>query len=612
MNGKDMFLGLNYVNAKFVDEAESVTEFRRERKIPSIRKVTLIAAVIALLVLTITACAYAIQRIRMNYVQHNVSVQTETDIENASEQVVPEKNLLTDCYPQTLPEGYAIVSSSPTDHHSRGIVYENESGHEIHFQISSVPREDDFALRPPVEESTVTLTCGDARYLKNEGAQVLIWKDTEAGYDASLYTDDITVDLISMANSMEYGTPIPLSAWYHRGQEWNPWYPQVLPDGYRCVDVAPISGGFQSYIYENNGDGYIRFGISTEKDLVPAELSDQAHFEEVFVHGEAAQMVCNQSTQRTLYWENTEEGFWALLETMDDTIDLISLAESVGPGEKLPVSDSWLGPDYSIELEQDPTTYIAWKSIYPQNIPEGYVLKTVGDKAYGQQTVVWENDAGDTITYTLYFRLGEYGREFEGSGQPEVVQINGNTGYRTGNRLLWADEALGFAFDLQVSGDMDLIALAESVAPGPELQITDPYTAQALEQLGDYRITKFPETMIEDGLSGFPLEKEDDWYSYVRRWYYNTENNHQIFFTYETYITDLTNVEDTLRLNVSGDGEPEMVTINGCPGIALQDGSRGKVVWLQGNAAKGVSFQLISEHFTIEELLAAAESIQKF
>ena len=80
MNGKDLFLGMNYVNAKFINEAETVTQLKGERKVVSFRKVLLIAAVISLLAITITACAYAIQRIRMNLVQHNASAQTETII----------------------------------------------------------------------------------------------------------------------------------------------------------------------------------------------------------------------------------------------------------------------------------------------------------------------------------------------------------------------------------------------------------------------------------------------------------------------------------------------------------------------------------------------------
>ena len=33
MNGKDLFLGMNYVNAKFVNEAETVKELKGERKV---------------------------------------------------------------------------------------------------------------------------------------------------------------------------------------------------------------------------------------------------------------------------------------------------------------------------------------------------------------------------------------------------------------------------------------------------------------------------------------------------------------------------------------------------------------------------------------------------
>lgn len=613
MNGKDLFLGMNYVKAKFIEEAETVTELKGEHKTIPFRKVILIAAAIALLAITITACAYAIQRIRMNYVQHNVPVQTETVAVAVGETQAHVRNLLTDCYPQILPEDYEILSGSPTNHTARGIVYGNSVGKTIHFQISSVQREHDIALKPPVEESTVSLSWGEATLMKNDGAQVLLWDDENEGYDASLFTDDVAVDLISMAESMGYGEPIPLSVWYHRGQEWDPWYPQVLPDGYVIDDVSPVSGGYQSVTFRNHAEGYIRFGISTERNLVPEEISDQGYWEETEVNGIPAKIKGNQTTQKALFWENKDEGFNAFLETMDETIDLVTLAESVGPGEKLQISDSWLGPDYTIELEQEPTLYMQWQSIYPQQIPEGYTLQLVGDRAYGQQIIEWENVDGESITYTYYFRLGPYGREFEGSGEPEIVDINGDTGYLSGNILLWADEEQGYAYELHANGNVDLITIAKSIGIGPELQVTSDSTSVALDQLGDYRITQFPETMIEDGLTGSPLEGEYDWYSYVRRWYYNTDNNHQIYFTYETYLAEQTNtVEDTLRLFVSGVNEPEFVTINGNPGIILQDEGRAYAAWIVGDAAKGVGFQITSEHFTAQQLLEAAESVQKF
>lgn len=609
MNGRDMFLGMNYVSTKFISEAETVTQLKGEHKIVPFRKAVLIAAVIALLAVTVTACAYAIQRIRLNYVQHNIPALSETAAAVSGEN--QEHNLLTECYPQTLPEDYEILSSSPTSHTARGIVYRNSVGNSIHFQISSVPREHDIALKPPVEESTVTLSCGEATLMKNEGAQVLLWADENEGYDASLFTDDVTVNLISMAESMGYGEPIPLSVWYHRGQEWTPWYPQSLPEGYTCTNVSPVGNGYQNITYENESDGYIRYGISTANDLMPTEISDQGYWEEVEVNGTPAKIIRNQTTQQTIFWHNEAEGFDAFLETMDETIDLVSLAESVGPGEKMEVSKSYLGPDYTIELEQEPTTYIEWQSVYPQNIPAGYALEYVGDRAYGQQSIAWKNQDGDLISYTLYFRLGQYGREFEGSGEPEVVSINGHTGYKTGNSLLWTDEELGFAYDLRVTGDVDLIALAQSVAPGPELPITNnEYTTKALEQLGDYRITALPDNMVEDGLSGSPLEGEDDWYSYVRRWYYDKTNNDQVYFTYETYLIDCATAEDALKLFVSGTAEPRFVTVNGYPGITMQDENRAYVAWLDGDAKKGVSFQMFSEQFTVDELLKMAESVQ--
>ena len=105
MNGKDLFLGMNYVKAQFIEEAETVTELKGEPKTGPFRKVILIAAAIALLAITITACAYAIQRIKMNLVQHNVPTQTEiTIIDNALPTETLLVNVLTDCYPQTIPE----------------------------------------------------------------------------------------------------------------------------------------------------------------------------------------------------------------------------------------------------------------------------------------------------------------------------------------------------------------------------------------------------------------------------------------------------------------------------------------------------------------------------
>ena len=158
MNGKDLFLGMNYVKAKFIEEAETVTELKGERKRIPFRKVMLIAAAIALLAITITACAFAIQRIRMNLVQHNVPTQTEitfTDNEQPTE--TPPVNVLTDCYPNSIPAGYQILCGEPLTYNSRNLQYYNENGNTITFWISTEKADEEVALRPPIKEATVSI-----------------------------------------------------------------------------------------------------------------------------------------------------------------------------------------------------------------------------------------------------------------------------------------------------------------------------------------------------------------------------------------------------------------------------------------------------------------------
>ena len=77
MNGEDLFRGLNYVNAKFIDEAETVTQLKGERKILSLRRPVLIAAIIAML-LMLVGCA-VVYVLRMKEI-HIGQQQTYQDV----------------------------------------------------------------------------------------------------------------------------------------------------------------------------------------------------------------------------------------------------------------------------------------------------------------------------------------------------------------------------------------------------------------------------------------------------------------------------------------------------------------------------------------------------
>ncbi len=612
MNGKELFLGLSYINRKYIEEAEkdTVSSFSAQKR-SRLRSPLLIAAVIALTLLLV-GCAVAVYaRIHMRLIQHNVPTETiQTDVE-ASE--APVKSVLASCYPQKLPEGYRLAEGSPLDHTTRNICYRNDEGEMISFSIST-SQAITGTLAPPREETGLTVSGWDAvLQVSEKGAQALAWHNEAEGYYAGLFTQDMAVDLPAMAESVDFGKELPLFFWCRHGEIWDVWYPQQIPEGYSLGQVSPDSSGTMVIDYSSDS-GAITYCVSCTEDL--SDISDPPHdtcvWTEESVGGQPGKMMTISSGQRLLFWKNEQEGFNAMLSVDDGNVDILAMAESVAPGEPLEGSSLYLGSDYSIELEQDDDTYVGWEPVYPQAVPDGYAITFVSDPAYGEQMIQYENAAGEEMSYTVYFRLGQWGRQFDGMGQPQQVDINGNLGYLAGNSLIWTDAAKGFAFTLTAGDAVDLIAVAKSVGIGPELKPTfADKTAQALEELGDYRITALPAGMVEDGLTGFPLEDGGDWYSYVRRWYFNPKTNQNIYFEYESYVTDCSNMEDVARMRIgTGENPVQMKTIQGCTGATLQNSENACVVWLVGTPEKGTSFRLYSDHFTVEELLTIAESVQ--
>lgn len=603
-----LFLAIGGLEASRLEKTEEPCAFRRHPR----PRILLIAAVIALMMLLV-GCAVAVYaRIHMRLIQHTVPTAAVTLEDNPT---LP--NPLTGCYPQQLPSGYMMAGGSPIDRASRNIRYCNDGGKSISFSIST-QKAMKGTLAPPNETTTVQVSEWDAEMqVSGGGAQSLAWHNEKDGYYASLYTEDMSVDLIAMAESVAFGKELPLSFMCKQGTLWEVWYPQELPEGYRICQVSPGDSGTKVIDYSSDS-GAITYCVSFVQDL--SDISDPPHdscvWTEETVAGQPGRMMTTSSGLRLLFWKNEQEGFNAMLSVDDETVDIFAMAESVAPGAPLEVSSNYLAPDYSIELEQDSDTYVGWEPVYPQAVPEGYAIAFVTNPAYGEQTIRYQNAAGDVMSYTIYFRLGEWGRQFSGMGQPQQVDINGSVGYLTGNgmmgnSLIWTDEAKGFAFALAAGGDVDLIAVAKSVGPGPELEPTDAdKTEKALEELGDYRITALPAGMTEDGLMGYPLEDGGGWYSYVRRWYFNKKTNQELFFTYESYVSDAASVEEVIQMNF-GESCTQFQTIQGCTGAAAQDGNEAKVVWVQGDGAKGVCFMLTSPDYTPEELLKLAESVRK-
>ena len=607
MNGKELLLGLSYISPKYIEEAKNYSVSQKRIRF---RKPLLIAAVIALTLLLVGCAVAAYARIHMRLVQHNVptTAQTDKDVSDTT----PARSVIAGCYPQQLPEGYRLAEGSPLNHTTRNLCYRNDAGEMISFTIST-SQAIEGVLAPPREETSLTVSGWDAVLQTSEkGAQTLSWHNEADGYYAGLFTQDMAVDLKPVAESVDFGEELPMSFLCRQGKIWSIWYPRRIPEGYACTDVAPCGNGGQEIRYTCDASGSVisyHVSLTTDLSAISDPPRDSCVWEELTVAGQPARMMTTSSGLRLLFWKNEQEGFNAMLSVEDDAVDILAMAESAAPGEPLEVTSNYLGPDYTIELEQDASSYVGWEPVYPQSVPEGYEITFVAEPAYGEQSIDYENDAGDTLTYTLYFRLSQWGRQFDGMGQPEQVKINGNVGYKSPGELVWTDAARGFGFSLRASGDVDLIAVAESVGIGPELKPTRwDDIRKALEQLGDYQITALPDGMVEDGLTGAPLENADDWYSYVRRWYFDPKTNQDIYLEYESYVTDCTDMEDVLQMLIGTGGNP--VTVHGCTGAALQNGESAAVVWLIGTPEKGISFRLSSSSFTAEALLPIAESVQ--
>ena len=101
MNGEDLFRGLNYVNAKFIDEAETVTQLKGEKRILSLRRPILIAAIIGLLLLLMGCAAYFCGLQQLVVIDHTIAIieedisgnTTETTSEADAGPIVAEKVL---------------------------------------------------------------------------------------------------------------------------------------------------------------------------------------------------------------------------------------------------------------------------------------------------------------------------------------------------------------------------------------------------------------------------------------------------------------------------------------------------------------------------------------
>lgn len=278
--------------------------------------------------------------------------------------------------------------------------------------------------------------------------------------------------------------------------------------------------------------------------------------------------------------------------------------------------------DVEIDFQRTGNEYLELGDYYPQQLPEGCKCSFVSDKALGFQRLVFDDAAGE-FAFDLTMELGSEGlqKAIVDVVSEEAVTIGSCPGTlytcQSGDRCLtWYDEETGVGFFMTAVDGVDILTIAQSVAPGTPLTPTRAAGAQkALEQLGDYRITGLPEGYSEVDFQASPLEDGGDWYAYVRRWYSDkVSTDSTIFLTYESFT--LTNdkplehgeepVENSPAtiLEYQGGGTP--TTVHEMP-AAVAD---GRVSWVDWEAQ--VIFSIYAEQLSQEQLLELAQSVKQF
>ena len=270
---------------------------------------------------------------------------------------------------------------------------------------------------------------------------------------------------------------------------------------------------------------------------------------------------------------------------------------------------------------EEPGVFIELGYWLPEYIPEGYEETFVSDRAYGSQTILYGNEAGNEIRFEYAKPSGFGGVTMYGVVSEETVMIGESEGVlfrkTSGSSLCWTRESEGIGFWLSADDSaVDLVEMAQSVTACEPFRSerADADTAAALEQLGDFCPAWLPDGFEERETVGVPIP-EDGWYGYVRRFYTDYAANEEICLSYEPFTLPPDAAEtdpDAYFVQIQTSEErpdvvTEEITVNSMTGVIRVNPRSNAVHWL--DAERKLMFTVSSASVAVEELLQAAESI---
>ena len=283
MNGKNLLLGMNYVNTKFVDEAETVTQLKGEKRPLSVRRVVLIAAVVALMLFLLGCAIRALVSMKVEDVQlYSAEGEPVKGEEIRFEKTKDVFIELGAYYPQTIPEGYTMtfVSQGAPLQHQR-ITYENGDGRWLDFTIMLGDPASNVEIYDVGKKTEVDIHGNPGILYEPPDGLCLVWFDEEQGYGFALRTDDTALDLLSVALSAAPGEPLEPTrsdSTVKALEELGDYSPGYLPAGFEEQGImgCPLAegGGWYSYMrrwYVNRAEN-TRIYFEYETYAIDAEM----------------------------------------------------------------------------------------------------------------------------------------------------------------------------------------------------------------------------------------------------------------------------------------------------------------------------------------------------
>ena len=270
MNSNDLFDIIGETPAGYLLEAANGAGEQQEGNRPSVRRLLLIAAIIALGLLLMGSAIAALVKMRVEPVVLNVQNHTEAASEGEEPQGKDHEGErvnfdevrdvfleLGSYYPQQIPEGYTrtfVSQGAPLE--NQVIHYENDGDGLITFWIHIAHEASGVEIFDIRSKKDVTIQGKPGiLYEHGEAAQTLVWVDEANGYGFVLRANDPAVDLVAMAESTAEGeklVPTRSESTVKALEELGDFSPAYLPEGYEENGVvgSPLEegGGWYSYV----------------------------------------------------------------------------------------------------------------------------------------------------------------------------------------------------------------------------------------------------------------------------------------------------------------------------------------------------------------------------